>query len=135
MYKFKIITIGKIKEQWLKDAIDEYEKRLKNRAKIKWILLKDEKKLIDYTEKEKKFICLDQQGQSYTSKNFSKFIQKNNISFLIGNEKGIPLIIKKKAFLTISLSNLTFTHQMARLILIEQIYRSLEIIKNSNYHK
>lgn len=135
MYKFKIITIGKIKEQWLKNAIYEYEKRLTDRAKIDWILLKNEKKLKDQIEKEKIFICLDQKGKSYTSKSFSKLIQKNNISFVIGNDIGLPLIIKNKAFLTISLSNLTFTHQMTRLILIEQIYRSLEIIKNSNYHK
>jgi len=136
MYKIKIITVGKIKHQWLRLAINDYEQRLKKNITMNWVLFKDEKKWINYIEKEKTYFCLDQKGKDVTSENFSDIIFKNKtISIVIGSFIGIPEKIKKKAFLNIKLSSLTFTHQMTRLILLEQIYRSIEIFKEKKYHK
>jgi 23S rRNA (pseudouridine1915-N3)-methyltransferase len=109
MYKIRIITIGKIKEKWLKLAI----------------------------EREKSFICLDEKGVLLNSENFSKKVLTvgSKISFLIGGDMGISKNIQKRALFVLSLSKLTFTHQMTRLILLEQLYRSFEIERGSPYHK
>lgn len=136
MYKIKIITVGKIKHQWLSLALKDYEERLKTNVYIEWILFKDEKKWIKYLEKEKDYYCLDLNGEDLSSIKFSNIILKNkNISIIIGPHMGIPLEIKKKSIKNIKLSSLTFTHQMTRIILLEQIYRSFEISKKSGYHK
>ena len=137
MYKIRIITVGKIKEKWLQLALLEYEKRLKKLAYIEWVLKRCEKELYKAVEKEKSFICLDEKGIFLDSENFSKKVLTigSKICFLMGGDMGISKDIQKKALFTLSLSKLTFTHQMTRLILLEQIYRSFEIEKGSPYHK
>lgn len=140
MFKIKIFSVGKIKEHWLQIAFDNYSKRLKSIAQINCQWVKDDTQLITFTQKEHNLIVLDPQGRLLTSEQFSKkLIQSleigdSRLSFVIGGARGIPAPIKKQGTL-ISLSPLTFTHQIARLILIEQIYRSFEISKCSHYHK
>ncbi len=141
MYKIKIITIGKIKEPWLSDAIQEYTNRLKTSMTIEWVLVKDDEKLQQIVEKEASYLCLDPSGSLYTSEAFSTFLLEklethgSRLTFIIGGSDGIPKELKAKATHLISLSPMTFTHQCTRLILIEQIYRALEIAKGSAYHK
>jgi len=141
MFKIKIITIGKTKEKWLNLAIAEYEKRLSNSCKIELICLKDQDELEKSLTKEHNYICLDLNGENFSSIEFSKFLineleeQKSKLAFVIGGSEGLSVQIKQRAMFSISLSKLTFTHQMSRLILLEQIYRSLEIEKGSHYHK
>ncbi|MFA6118850.1 MAG: 23S rRNA (pseudouridine(1915)-N(3))-methyltransferase RlmH [Parachlamydiales bacterium] len=141
MFIVKIFSIHKTKEKWLQEAICEYEKRLKNNFLIKWEICKDEADLEKKILNESFFICLDEKGQKLTSLDFSKklfeFFQSNNlkINFLIGSDVGISKKIKDKASFVLSLSDLTFTHQMIRLILIEQIYRAYQIHENTKYHK
>lgn len=141
MYKVKIITVGKIKEKWLEEALAEYEKRLSPIAHITWMLAKDDKQLQTFFEKEDFCLGLDPQGKLLASREFSnQFIsslEKNGakITFLIGGALGIEDKIKEKCQDIWSLSRLTFTHQITRLILMEQIYRAFEISKGSNYHK
>lgn len=140
MLKIKIISIGKTKEKWLEDAVNEYTKRLQHQVTIDCLWAKDNAQLLEWAQKEATLIALDPQGKLYTSEVFSQFIndqwekQGSRLTMIIGGADGLPPEIKQKAFL-ISLSPLTFTHQMTRLILIEQIYRALEIQKGSNYHK
>lgn len=136
MYLIKIFSIGKHKEQWLIDALSEYEKRLTGRARIQWHLMKKESELEPALTKEKHYHCLDPQGKSYTSESFSHVITSaSSHSFVIGGDTGFPESVKNKSKSLISLSPLTFTHQHTRLILLEQIYRSLEIQRGSEYHK
>ncbi len=140
MFKIKIFTIGKTKDSYLLKQIAEYEKRLKSQVNCTWFFLRDNKALDKKLSLEKFFICLDEKGILLNSKDFSKkilhFLEKlNSISFVIGGSDGIPDQIKQKSNYLISLSKLTFPHQIARLLFIEQIYRSLEIAKSSNYHK
>ena len=143
MFKFTIITIGKNKEKWLQEALFEYEKRLKNQAVFNWVLLKDEKSLSKRAlkEKNKNLVLLDLKGQALDSSAWTKTLQKlleihnSKLTFVIGGDTGIPTILKAKSVFSLSLSKLTFTHQICRLILLEQIYRSFEILKNSKYHK
>lgn len=141
MLKVKIITIGKLKEKWLKEALTEYEKRLTPVLAIDWVLTKDEKGLKQLLEKEKEYICLDCHGITMDSIDFSKNIFSlfekggSKLTFVIGGDTGISQNIKEKALLLLSLSKLTFTHQIVRLIFIEQLYRAFEISKGSEYHK
>lgn len=140
MFKVKIYTIHKTKEIWLQNAILEYEKRLKPYINFEWVILKDDKELEKKVLNEDFYICLDEKGEKLSSNEFSDklfyFLQNNSkICFVIGSDTGLSKEIKSNSNYTLSLSSLTFTHQMTRLILIEQLYRAIEISKNTKYHK
>lgn len=140
MYKIRIFSIGKTKEAWLETAMREYIKRLQFTASIEFIWAKNNDHLMSLLEKEEKIICLDSSGLMLDSEKFSSYLIKQlqangtRLSFVIGGAEGLPQPLKKNGSL-ISFSLMTFTHQMIRLILIEQIYRALEIDKGSSYHK
>ena len=141
MFKIKIFTIGKTKESWLQEASEEYQKRIKNSIQLDWILLKNDAQLIAALEKEDHWISLDPNGKLFSSEEFSKHLfnqlEKNGsrINLVIGGAEGIPQSIRDKSKELISFSKMTFTHQIVRLILLEQIYRAQEIQKGSGYHK
>lgn len=141
MFKVKILTVGKSKEIWLKEALQEYEKRLSNTLKFEWLIAKDRPQLIDWAKSETALIALDLKGELLSSEAFSqKFTRAltekgGRLAFLIGDADGVPDELLNKCFWKWSLSPLTFTHQMVRLLLVEQIYRALEIEKKSGYHK
>ncbi|MFA5108248.1 MAG: 23S rRNA (pseudouridine(1915)-N(3))-methyltransferase RlmH [Candidatus Micrarchaeia archaeon] len=138
--KITLVCIGKTKEKYLADAIAEYEKRLRPFCKLQIFYLKDEgiKKEAEHLQK---FIgpntyLLDEKGKESNSHEFASFLKKQEqeLTFIIGSAQGIQDNLKKNAKL-ISLSKMTFTHEMARVFLLEQIYRSYMINTNRNYHK
>ena len=149
----KIITVGQIKEKYLQDAIKEYKKRLSKYTKLEIIELNDEKdndikvclqkekvSILNHIKEKDNIIILDIEGKEYTSLEFSNFLEKeltinSNITFLIGSSNGLDEEIKKLTNKKISFSRLTFPHQLFRIILLEQIYRSFKIINNETYHK
>jgi 23S rRNA (pseudouridine1915-N3)-methyltransferase len=141
MYKVKVYTVGKTKEDWLQEALSEYEGRLKSSLSFEWILAKSDEQLKQLIEKETNILCLDPQGKQYSSEEFSVFLLKtlqenhSRLSIVIGGSDGIPAAVKARAKYLLSLSKMTFTHQITRLILVEQVYRALEIAKGSAYHK
>jgi len=141
MYKIKIYTVGKSKESWLNAGLEEYTKRLKTEMTIEWILAKNSLSLDEYLQKESYYLALDPQGLSFSSEAFSALMLKefikggSRIVFVIGGAEGLSKAAKSRAKFLISLSPLTFTHQLTRLVLIEQLYRALEIEKGSSYHK
>ena len=140
MLKLKILSIGKTKEKWLEEAVNDYTKRLKSTVQIEYLWAKDTPQLIEWARKESYYICLDPSGKLFSSEEFSQFLSEewekggSRLTLLIGGAEGLPSEIKQKSLL-ISLSPLTFTHQITRLVLIEQIYRAIEIQKGSRYHK
>ncbi len=143
----KIICVGKIKEKYLKDLIEDYEKRITKYHQLKIIEVKDE----DTLEKEKiniekvlgpkdYIITLEIEGKKYTSEEFAvhldkMFLKTSNITFIIGSSLGIPEEIKQRKMESISFSDFTFPHGLFRGILLEQIYRSFKIINHETYHK
>jgi len=141
MIKIKVYTIGKTKESWLKEALAEYEKRLQAGYSIQWFFAKDDSALCQMVEKENHFIALDLEGTLFSSPKLSSFLEKevtaqgSSLTFLIGGATGIPEKLKQRAEHIISFSPLTFTHQMTRLILLEQLYRGAQIQKGTGYHK
>mgnify|MGYP000275819416 CR=1 FL=1 len=140
MQKIKLISVGKTKEKWLEDAINEYIKRLSPYLEFEFIWAKDDIHLVKLVEKEKNVICLDVEGTLYSSESFAKYILESleqggsRLTLVIGGAEGLPFELKTKHS-KISLSPMTFTHQCTRLILIEQIYRAFELAKGSKYHK
>jgi len=149
----KIICVGKIKEKYLIDAINEYTKRLSKYTKIniieitdidnpnREIILAKEKDLIKKHIDEKDYvITLEIEGNMLNSEELAKkidniFISNSNITFIIGGSYGIHDEIKKRSNYKLSFSKLTFPHQLFRVNLLEQIYRSYKINNNESYHK
>jgi 23S rRNA (pseudouridine1915-N3)-methyltransferase len=141
VFDITIYSVGKNKESWLTEALDEYVKRLKGTVKIQWVLLKNDEELENQVFLEKSWIALDPKGKVFSSEEFSKFLIKNielekgKLQFVIGSSEGLTPKLRNGAKHLFSLSPLTFTHQITRLVLLEQIYRAIQIHKNTPYHK
>ena len=149
----KIITVGTIKENYLKEAIEEYKKRILKFTNIDIIELKDEdfneiektlkveeEKILRQLSEKDYIITLEIEGKEYTSIEFAKKlesiqIENSNITFIIGGSYGLSQNIKEKAKLHLSFSKMTFPHQLFRVLLLEQIYRAYKINNNESYHK
>jgi 23S rRNA (pseudouridine1915-N3)-methyltransferase len=140
MLKLKILSVGKTKEKWLDNAFNEYVKRLKPSVHIECKWAKDTAQLVEWVQKEGAYLCLDPEGRLFTSEEWAHFLTQqwekggSRLTFVIGGAEGLPPEIKQQSN-AISLSPLTFTHQITRLVLIEQIYRAIEIQKGTQYHK
>lgn len=158
--EINIISVGKIKEDYFKKAIEEYEKRLKAYCRVNFIELKDEsegknlsdkdidiildkegKRILEKIKERSFIIVLDILGRSIDSVEFSKRINDimldgiSSIDFIIGGSLGISQEVKDKANYSLSFSKFTFPHKLMKVILMEQIYRAFTIINNKTYHK
>ena len=138
---YKIIAIGKTKKKWIQEGIEMYLNRLPG---LKVIEIKDSTQTKEeYTIKEilkrnDTLITLNENGHSFTSKQLAKKLLQShnqNITFVIGGATGISPSLNSSAAWQLSLSPLTFPHEIARLLLIEQIYRAKTIIQGGPYHK
>lgn len=157
--KITILAVGKLKEKYLRDAVAEYAKRLTLFAKLDFIEIAEEKMPENFSaaEKEKtlvregerllarvpegsELIVLDVAGEELSSEELSARISDwmtggaSHITFLIGGPFGLSPAVRNAARLRLSLSRMTFTHQMARLLLTEQIYRAFKILRGEKYH-
>lgn len=146
----KIICVGKIKEDYLKKGIEEYKKRITKYSKIEIIELDDESngnilekerdKILKYINEKDYIITLEINGNTIDSVELSKkleniYLNYSNITFIIGGSYGLHDDIKNKSNYALSFSKLTFPHQLFRMMLLEQIYRSFKISHNETYHK
>ena len=131
--RLSINAIGKIKKDWIREGINQYKKRMPD------LIINESKSFnIDNIRVNNIIICLTEEGQSFNSIELTSLLlnfKNKKINFLIGDADGIPSDIKDKSNLLLSLSPLTFPHELARLILIEQIYRAVSISNNSPYHR
>ena len=155
--KIKIIALGKIKEKFLKDGIDEFLKRLTAYTSVEIIELnpieiKDEnlttrvleeegKRILAHLKDDSYVITLEILGRELSSEDFAQKINEVTISgtselvFVIGSSCGLSGEVSKRADFKLSMSKMTFLHQFARLLLIEQIYRAYKILNHEKYHK
>ncbi len=159
MIKITLITLGKLKEKYLRDAVDEYSKRLSRYCKLDIVELnpvmlsdKPSKSEIDTAlQKEAELIekripdgaaivplCVE--GNCLSSEQLADFVETNtnsgkNMCFIIGSSYGLSNIIKQKATLKLSISKMTFPHQLFRVMCLEQIYRAFKINEGGTYHK
>ncbi|HEO4116035.1 TPA: 23S rRNA (pseudouridine(1915)-N(3))-methyltransferase RlmH [Streptococcus agalactiae] len=138
--KLKIITVGKLKEKYLKEGVAEYQKRLNRFSKIETIELADEKTPDKASISENQRI-LDIEGEQLPSESFSHLIDQKMISgystitFVIGGSLGLSPKVKKRADYLMSFGLLTLPHQLMKLVLMEQIYRAFMIRQGTPYHK
>ena len=158
--KIKLVTVGKLKEKYLIQGINEYLKRLNSYAKMEIIEVPDEKapeklsdaEMLQVKEKEGQRILgkindneyvfvLAINGKQLSSEEFSKEIEqlgisgKSNLTFVIGGSLGLSDSVLQRSNQQISFGRLTYTHQLMRLVLVEQIYRGFRIMKGEPYHK
>lgn len=153
----KVLAVGKIKEKYTKDAILEFEKRLSSYCSFSIVEIPAEPIIDDNSyEKYKKaegqkillnikpdayVITLEIEGKLLSSQDFAQKIKDvssegtNELIFVIGGANGLSKEVKNRADFNLSFSKMTFTHQMARLILVEQIYRAFKILNGENYHR
>nr|WP_249168899.1 MULTISPECIES: 23S rRNA (pseudouridine(1915)-N(3))-methyltransferase RlmH [unclassified Fusobacterium] len=151
-----LVCIGKVKEKYITDGINEFLKRMQSFAKMKIIELKEdgndnnrnisiEKESQDILKTLEKIggytVLLDIQGKNYSSEEMAEEIEKltvggvSTINFVIGGSYGVSQSIRENSQMRLSFSKMTFPHQLMRLILVEQIYRWFSIINNGKYHK
>ncbi len=133
--KIRIVCIGRAKEEW-KDIFKEFEKRISALAKLEVFELREdeERKILDYVKGY--FVALDEKGREINSTELSLLLEKKReITFVIGGKEGLPEVVKSGCDFLLSLSKMTFSHQLARAILLEQIYRALCILYNLPYAK
>ena len=159
MANVTIITVGSLKEGYLREAVAEYKKRLSQYARVEEIELKEERindennraeiesalskeadKIIAAIPKDALKIALCVEGKQYTSEELAKLVGEGNdrggkIAFIIGSSYGLSEKVKKECDVRLSFSKLTFPHQLMKVILLEQIYRSFRIRNNEPYHK
>ena len=155
MIEINVISVGNVKEKYLQELIADYKKRISKYAKIELIELKDESnKINENVVKEIEgerilssikegfyVILLDLRGQMLDSISLSKKLDEvatyhsSKIAFIIGGSFGVSEDVKKRANYLLSFSKMTFPHQLAKGMLLEQIYRSFKILNNETYHK
>ena len=157
--KIKILCIGKLKEKYLQDACEEYIKRLGKYSKVEVTELEEEKskedslaiiqqvidkegqRIVDKINKDDYVILLDLKGELLTSEQFAELIAQQMIEgsssfcFIIGGSHGTSASVSARADYHLKLSNLTFPHQLVRVILLEAVYRCFKINNNEKYHK
>ena len=158
--KITVITVGKIKEKYLKDAIAEYSKRLSKYCKLEIVEVADEKtpdnasevvedsirskeaeRILKYVKDDAYVITLEIGGKQLSSEELADKIDKlgiqgtSHIIFIIGGSIGLGKEVLNKSNYALSFSKMTFPHQLMRVILLEQVYRSYRIISNEPYHK
>jgi len=149
----RLVCVGKLKEQWLREGIKEYAKRLQKFDNVEIIELKDEpigsdsekaktiegKRIVEAL-KDDFAVALDINGKPHSSEEFASFLKKSKlessrIAFVIGGALGLSDEAISRCNARISLSRMTFPHQMVRLVLMEQLYRAFTIISGMEYHK
>ncbi len=160
MLKVNVVCVGKLKEKYLKDAVTEYSKRLQafckfditevdeekttdspNASQIENILNAEGKRILSKIDKSAKVVAMCIEGKKKSSKAFAEFFSDStvngvsNIVFVIGGSWGLSEEVKKRADLKLSMSEMTFPHQLARVMLCEQIYRAFSINSGTKYHK
>lgn len=161
MIRINIICIGKIKEKYFTDAIAEYSKRLTafckfaitelneekirsntpNQSQIQEVLNSEGKRILQKISTGDYVVAMCIEGKLMSSEELSKVIDnvslsgKSTVDFIIGGSYGLSNEVKSRANLKLSMSKMTFPHQMARMILSEQVYRAFEISSNGKYHK
>ena len=138
--KLRIVWVGKTKNPQQAKLCEDYIGRIRHFLRLEIAEVKDTK-LLAALDSSDRIVVLDPKGKAWTSEQFAKFVQQHltsdprRLTFVIGDYAGLPAEVKKRADVQWSLSPLTFTHDLTRVLLLEQIYRALSIIHNFPYSK
>ncbi len=142
--RIKILSVGKLKDKNLSALAVDFEKRIRHDAKIKLIEIKDSNienegaRILAHLDKNSSYnIAMSEEGESLSSRGLALLFKSRPepITFIIGGHEGLTDDVKRKSNRILSLSQMTLTHEMAKVFLLEQIYRTISIIKNRKYHR
>jgi 23S rRNA (pseudouridine1915-N3)-methyltransferase len=154
--KIQFWSIGKANDSYVKEGITEFTKRISKYFPVEWTIIpvpknagmlsemdlkkREGETILQWLKQDDYLVALDEYGKQFSSEGLSEFLQERasastkNVVFLIGGAFGLDVAVLKRAQLKWSLSQLTFPHQLVRLILAEQVYRACTILKNEKYH-
>ena len=157
MIRVKLIMVGKIKDNWIREGVEYYKNLLKPHVELKMVEIKEEKltdprsvkyvlekeadRILSSLEEPSLGIVLDVKGEEKSSEDLAKFFEaclnrgENAFTFVVGGASGVSPKVINACPVKLSLSRMTFTHEMSRIILLEQIYRAFSIIRGTKYHK
>jgi 23S rRNA (pseudouridine1915-N3)-methyltransferase len=157
LVKIKVISVGKTKESWIKEGIRHYQKLLRRDAELQPVQIKEEKitksraaeeildveaeRILKHLDKTSLSVALDRDGKQLSSEDFAVWLGEklslghSELIFVVGGALGLSRKVLNDCSFRLSLSRMTFTHEMSLVILLEQIYRALSIIKGTKYHK
>jgi len=157
LIRVKLIMVGKIKENWIREGVGYYKKLLKPHVdldiveikeekitdprSVKYVLEKEADRILSSLEETGLGIVLDVKGENMSSEGLAKFFEmylnrgENAFTFIVGGASGLSPKVINVCPVKLSLSRMTFTHEMSRIILLEQIYRAFSIIRGTRYHK
>jgi 23S rRNA (pseudouridine1915-N3)-methyltransferase len=157
LVKVKLIVVGKTKEDWIKEGIRHYQKLLKKYVDLEIVEVKEESitnsknkktvldaeggRIVRYLEKDALRIALDLKGKEFSSEGFANLLKENlnhghnYFIFILGGALGVSEKILEVCPVKLSLSQMTFTHELSRIIILEQIYRAFSILAGTKYHK
>ena len=139
--KIKLLAIGKVKKSWIRDGLEVYQKRL---PELSMVELKDTNPdkegelILSQIKGRDRLIALTEAGQCYSSVQFAELVSRaesGSLVFAIGSAEGLSQSVKRSAAQCLSLSPMTFPHELARLLLLEQLYRAKSILQGTSYHK
>ncbi|MBZ0155921.1 MAG: 23S rRNA (pseudouridine(1915)-N(3))-methyltransferase RlmH [Alphaproteobacteria bacterium] len=143
--RFRILWVGRTKERYLKEGIDRYLMLLGYMSPVSVTEIKEEKgksreaslltegrRILKQTQS---YILLDERGKEFTSPEFARFLEeRGTVDFVLGGAYGVSGEVRERAEAVVALSKMTLTHEMARVILLEQLYRAMTILKGREYH-
>jgi 23S rRNA (pseudouridine1915-N3)-methyltransferase len=157
MVNFRIISVGKTRENWIQSGFEHYSKLISKYARLEESIIKAEKvtdesrgdvflkkegeRILSQLDRDTPVIILDQRGKILSSETFAQYLDNNfksgksRIDFVIGSALGLSDEVKAKADLLLSFSKMTFPHELSKLMLAEQLYRAMSILHGGKYHK
>mgnify|MGYP001584039341 CR=1 FL=1 len=139
--KIVVFAIGKPKSEAVCSLVNEYSKRMRRFAPFEVVCFRDEEKVLSNIDRQDFLVALDEHGRNIDSRELSKFISGHQMNgtkrivFFIGGENGVGDVIRKRSNLILSLSKMTFPHELVQVIISEQIYRAYTILSGGPYHR
>ncbi len=138
--KLRLLAVGKLRDAWVQEGCGEYLQRLQRALPIETVEVKTQAELVARLPKRARIVVLDERGREPTSRELSHQLgawmnRGTDVVLVIGGADGVPTEVKERADETIALSRLTLPHRLARLLLLEQLYRALSILRGDPYHR
>jgi len=139
--RLTLLCVGKVREAWLKAAVDDYLGRLKHYASVELVEARDPADALKRLPPRTLLVALDERGHEWTTAELRRFVEREmvggraGLAFLVGAAAGLPPAVQAKADVKLSRSRLTLPHRLARLVLVEQLYRVMTMIRGAPYHR
>lgn len=137
-----LLCVGKVREAWLRSAVDDYVARLGHYLPVEVVEARDPETALRRLPSGSRLVALDERGHEWTTAELRRFVEREMVgggrgalAFLVGDAAGLPAAVQARADVKLSLSRLTLPHRIARLVLVEQLYRVLTMIRGEPYHR